>query len=145
VTRIRESAIVEAVVGWLTFLGYELYRELPILGRHIDLFAVHPIGRATIAVECKERDWRKAVWQAMVCQLIADNVYIALPPYTVTKQAYDVIREAGLGVLLVNQDGHCWPTLVPNPSRRPDVRLYSSATQRFKHLTQTIEEGSCCG
>lgn len=144
-SRVRESAIAEAVVAWLTTLGYDPYRELPMLGRHVDVFAVHPERQRTIAVECKERDWRKAVWQAMVCQLLADDVYIALPPYTATNQAYDVIRRAGLGVLLVNQYGRCWPALIPNPSRRPDTRLSNSASERFRHLKQPITEGSYCG
>ena len=53
--------------------------ELPFYEYRIDLYGFSCEENSTVAIELKLSDWRRAVEQAMLYQLCADLVYIAMP------------------------------------------------------------------
>ena len=57
--------------------GARLAYEVPVYERFLDIVAVQEQTRV-VAIELKIRDWRKALQQAVVAQLVADEVYIAI-------------------------------------------------------------------
>lgn len=77
-------------------------QELPFYEYRIDLYAVSSSLRLTVAVELKLKKWERAIQQALVYQLCADLVYIALPVEAVDSRCLDSVHRYGLGLLLVN-------------------------------------------
>src|SRR5439155_3547107 len=101
-SRIREEHVRTAVLQSLKRSGYELRCEFPLVGRVADIFGVHVSSGVTVAVECKERDWSKAIRQARAYQGAADLVYVALPRSRASEKAKQALACYGLGLLVVD-------------------------------------------
>ncbi len=114
--RMREAQVVAAVTEWTSRQGMEYSHEFPVLGRVADVFALHSLSGDTLAVECKERDWRKGIRQARVYSVAADHVFIALPSPRVTPYALNAIGSEGFGVLAVTEDGGVVVALAAPPT-----------------------------
>jgi len=100
-----ESQVVESVVAHLAEQGYNVDCEVPFWLRRIDIVASRAGGRGLVAVEAKIRDWRVAVRQARVCQLCARHVFVAMPAAFVHRCDQGALREVGIGLLVVSEDG----------------------------------------
>jgi hypothetical protein len=72
-----EEELARPVTDWLEDDGFEVRREIPILGRRADL--VGSRDDAVAAVEMKMTNWREALCQAIAYQLAADRAWVAMP------------------------------------------------------------------
>ena len=66
-----------------------------------DLFCLHERTGKCIAVEVKVRNWRQALGQALVYQMMADHVYIALASKHIRAVDYNLLVSKGVGLLAV--------------------------------------------
>ncbi|MGD0018252.1 MAG: hypothetical protein ABSD62_03280 [Candidatus Limnocylindrales bacterium] len=112
--RIREQEVVEAVVCFIDTMGFDHVREFPLLGKVADVYGFRRDLDVSLAVECKERDWRRAIRQAVAYQVAADLVFLAMPARHVTDNVTREMRCRGIGVISVGQDG---ATVVVVPAR----------------------------
>ena len=102
--RVRELQVVAAVSRYLQSAGYATAEEFPLLGRVADIFGVREDGSELVAIECKERDWRRALRQAERYRAAADSVFIAMPAHAVTDNVTQAAATVGIGILGVT--GH---------------------------------------
>jgi hypothetical protein len=82
-------------------------------------------------VECKEKDWSRAIRQARVYQGAAELVYVALPTAHASELARQSIATHGLGLLVVDHDGCARELLVAKPAGHLVRLLLDSAKRRF--------------
>ena len=139
--RIRESDVVAAVFTWLEEDGFAPQLEYPILGKVADVFAVASGGGRVVAVECKERDWRRAVRQARLYQLAAEHVYVALPGSCVTEKVSREMAHHGLGLIGVTEDGGVVILLDPRSSQGLMESLRNRAAAQFQKRQQGAVSG----
>lgn len=116
-TRFRlEAALSRPVAAYLRACGYDrVAREIPFYDRSIDLYGCREEANWTIAVELKLTKWRRALAQALVYQLCADVAVLALPARHADRVDLDVLRQHGVGLLAVLNDGACEERLSPRP------------------------------
>ena len=97
----KEYMLEPAVIAFLQDIGfYNVFREVPLGSRRIDLCAVDSRERIA-AVELKLRDLKGLLRQASTCRLAADLVYVAIPADQVRRLDVDLVREMGIGILSV--------------------------------------------
>ena len=77
----------------------------------MDLFCVDGETGATLAVEAKLRDWRRALRQAEAYKFAADVVYLALPDQTVSESCRAACVKSGVGIFAVPEKGKFMPRL----------------------------------
>ena len=80
-------------------------RELPFYEYRMDLYGYSRRDGLTVAVELKLRRWARAVEQALLYQLCADLVYIAMPAKRTGKVDREVLRRHGIGLIAVERSG----------------------------------------
>lgn len=117
VEAVREEHLRGPVRAWLSTRGFEVFDELPLLGRRADLVGVAESG--TIAVELKLRDWRGALAQAKSYQLAVDRAAVAMPlrgALRAYRHRDRFVRER-VGLLAVRSSGE---VTVPIPAQRSD-------------------------
>lgn len=85
--------------------GFLTREEVPFLLKVADLFCFHEESGECIAVEVKVRNWRQALAQALVYQMMADQVYIAL--YNEHAKSVDLssLLSKGVGLLAIDASG----------------------------------------
>ncbi len=106
-TPCKESELLPIVAAFLRQRSYlHQETELPFYGYRIDLYAVSPSSEA-VAIELKLKDWRRALDQALIYQLCADLVSLALPSQVCSRVDKDQLRRHGIGLLAVSADGGC--------------------------------------
>jgi hypothetical protein len=132
--RIREQQVTEAVIGFIQTMGFSHICEFPLLGKVADVYAFRRDLDVSLAVECKERDWRRAIRQAVAYQVAADLVFLAMPAPHVTENVTREMRARGIGVISVGHDG---ATIVLVPARSgtyliPVIR--DKAIARFENV-----------
>jgi hypothetical protein len=98
--RLLEESIEGDVKKFVEGQGYDVYPQVQVLGRRIDLLGIRE-GRM-LAVELKVRDWKHAICQAYLASLCANTVYVALPNATIHAVKRNVFVENGVGLLSVN-------------------------------------------
>ena len=107
----RESSLLEPVERYIRRKGYRHQQaELPFYEYRIDVYGVAKSGENkghTIAVELKLKKWRDAVQQAIVYQLCADYVFIAMPSSACKAIDRSILSRHGIGLLAVRGDGRC--------------------------------------
>jgi hypothetical protein len=86
--------------------------EVPFYEYRIDLYGFSILRDETIAIELKLTNWRKAIAQAMLYQLCADLVYIALPEQVTKRVDLDQLNRNGIGLIAIDNAG-CCSTIVP--------------------------------
>jgi len=107
------------VAAYLRTCGYDrIAREIPFYDRSIDIYALSQDANWSLAVELKLTKWRKALTQALVYQLCADVAILALPVRQADRVDLEALREHGVGLLAVRNDGSCEERLSP---RSPGV------------------------
>ena len=98
-----EAELIERVSEYLSSELPLVFREIPMLGRYVDVVGYNPDTRRLVMVEGKTVNWRRAIRQAMACRLATDEVYIAMPEALVHRVQKDVLDEAGVGLLSVGE------------------------------------------
>jgi hypothetical protein len=132
----REAVVVEAVCGFIQERGYAFLAEYPLLGKVADVYGLLSLEHdRTIAIECKERDWRRGLEQARRYQLATDEVFLAVPERVVTDELTQEASRLGVGLLVV----------VPSKAVRialeakPTTNLIPSLRGRaLEHFTQRL-------
>ncbi len=130
--RIREKQVVEAVIDFIATMGFEHVLEFPLLGKVADVYAFRRDLDVSLAVECKETNWRGALRQAVAYQVAADLVFLAMPAPHVTDNVTREMRQRGIGVISVADDG---ATVVLVPARSGTYlipRVRARAIARFE-------------
>ncbi len=118
--RLREAAISAAVQQFMELRGYEAVLEFPILGKIADICGWHPTHRCLVAVECKERDWGRAIYQARRYQAATDWSYVAVPDQAVTAKLSQACEIYGLGLISVGFDHSVRILVEPTSAYRVD-------------------------
>lgn len=80
--------------------------EVPIFGRVADIAYLR--NNELITIECKLKNWRRALQQANEHQIAADKAYICLPKRSITDFMLEEISRVGVGLLFFDEDGS-WP------------------------------------
>lgn len=120
----RESMLVEPVAKYIMRRGFtRLESELQFYECRMDLYGFSEKLGLTIAIELKLFKWRRAIKQALLYQLCADLVYVALPSDTARRVDLGQFEESGVGLISVTS-GRCWEILRPvaSPLVRPHYR-----------------------
>lgn len=103
-----ESELLEPVRSFVRQRGYcEQFTELPFYEHRIDLYGYSSETETTLAVELKLRNWRRALKQAILYQLCADVVFLALPQDANSRIEQELLVEHGIGLILVDPLGDC--------------------------------------
>jgi hypothetical protein len=119
----KENVITKAVAAYLAQADWtSVSISVHFRGREIDLYAISKSGE-TLAVEAKDKNWRRAFQQALYYRMWADYVYVAMNAATVARVIGSLscfiqegigilaVSERGGGVLLIrkaDRSGHCW-------------------------------------
>ncbi len=98
-----ETVIVAKCSKHFAGKGYAVTAEVPIGRKVADLYCVHRQSGECVAVEAKLRDWPAAVTQALVYQLGADRVFIAMPADVVGRVRLEELATHGIGLLSVSE------------------------------------------
>jgi hypothetical protein len=104
-TKVPEYQLQDAVAEYLRKQGYIVTHEIQFFTKRIDLFAVSRESLATMAVEVKIHNWKRALLQARAYLLCADYVYIALPSSLAQKVADRDTDNYSIGLLAVEAFG----------------------------------------
>jgi hypothetical protein len=124
----KESQLLKPVANYARRKGFCLQTaELPFYEFRIDLYGFSAQYDATVAVELKLTDWRRAVQQAMLYQLCADIVYIAMPESSVQRVDRTVLRNSGVGLIAVVGAGNC--SCVLEAPAHSEVRQFYRTSQ----------------
>lgn len=131
---IPPSHLSEAELVWavyqrlLTVEGLRVKREVPVLGRCVDL--VYLRSNRVYSVEFKLQNWRRGLRQARDHRLGADYAFICMPERKVSAVMREELREAGVGLLFYDESGD-WPfrKVVPAP-KSTEIWSVARATLR---------------
>jgi hypothetical protein len=122
-TFLRESALLAPVQRSLRRRGFGHQQdEVQFFEYSIDLYGYAVQMQTTIAVELKLSRWTRAFEQALVYQLCADYVYLALPWGAAKKVEIPLLEQHGLGLIGIQPGPRCVvlcpaqqsPVIMPN-------------------------------
>ena len=99
---IDETAIVAKCARHFAGRGYAVRAEVPIGRKVADLYCVHRQTGECVAIEAKLKDWQRALAQALVYQLGADRVFIAMPAKITERVPLTDLASHGIGLLSVS-------------------------------------------
>jgi hypothetical protein len=113
----EESELRKPVSGNLRRRGYGRQRnEVQFFDYYMDLYGYAVESGRTTAVELKLTRWMRAFEQALIYQLCADFVYIALPIRVAGRVDIALLSRHGIGLLGVQPDLHCATMIEPEQS-----------------------------
>jgi hypothetical protein len=92
-----EAVMTRELSGALEERGYEVFLEVPMLQKRIDLVARQ--DGQIIAIEAKVRDWGRAFRQALRYRLCADEVYIAVSREFSHRVDLELLAQYGIGLI----------------------------------------------
>jgi len=116
-TFLRESALLNPVSGSLRRRGYRRQRpEVQFFEYSMDLYGYAATKNTTTAVELKLARWTRAFEQALIYQLCADHVYLALPMRAAERVEQPLLERHGLGLIGVHPGPRCVVVLEPQQS-----------------------------
>jgi hypothetical protein len=81
--------------------------EMQFFEYSIDLYGYAAPTQMTVAVELKLSRWKRAFEQALVYQLCADHVYLALPWSAARRVEIPLLEQHGLGLIGVQPGPRC--------------------------------------
>ena len=126
---IAEKEMTPLVVSFLQGLDLHTETEVPLLTKRIDVVG---FGRSRlVAVELKIRNWQRALVQASMYQLCADEAYVALPQALCMRLGSQPFQQLGIGLLAV--DG---TTKLFLPARRSQL-IHQSLRQQVLHCLKS--------
>ncbi len=112
-----EASLLPPVASYVRHRSYRLLQaEVPFYEHRIDIYAFSRREKATIAVELKLTNWRRAIEQALLYQLCADFVFIAVPVCTARRVDRSLLKELGIGVIAVDDTDRCRSVLMSRQS-----------------------------
>lgn len=112
-TFLRESALLEPVARYFRRKGFGRQRsEVQFFEYSMDLYGYASRTDCTMAVELKLQRWMRAFEQALVYQLCADFVSLALPFRAAQRVERPLLERHGLGLIGVHSGPRC-AVLVP--------------------------------
>lgn len=124
----KESQLLKPVARFAQQQGFCLQEhEVPFYEYRIDLYGFCAHNDATVAIELKLTDWRRALEQALLYQLCSDYVYIAMPERSAVKVDTEELRRQGIGLISVLESSDC-ACLLP-ATAHTEVRQFYRSTQ----------------
>ncbi|SRR6266849_267784 len=109
----KESDLLAPVARFVKRRGFCLQTaELPFYEYRIDLYGFSRKNDATVAIELKLSNWKRALEQTMLYQLCADLVYIAMPESSARRVDKSELEANGIGLIAVRDSGSCTCVLV---------------------------------
>lgn len=100
----QETYLLKPVLRLFPKREYHRFKEVPLGRKKIDVWCVHKREECTeVCVELKIKDWRRALWQAIINFQIAKQSYIAVwykYVQRVQKQS-DLLKQYGVGLISV--------------------------------------------
>ena len=112
---IRENTLSNRVEKYFRNKKFRTCKEVPLLSNSIDMVAYKSDFSQIIAIEVKVKDWRRALQQATLYKLCANQVYIALWQKFLHRVNFEDLKELGIGVISV--DGYARRIVEPKNSR----------------------------
>lgn len=112
---INESIVKQKVITHLESKRFQVFDEVPILEKRIDLVGYDPRRNVIVAIEAKVANWRKALEQALAYRLVAEQVYVAMWHENIHRVDIDLFKDFGIGIMEV--DGTVRTLLLPTNSR----------------------------
>ncbi len=104
----KESSLLGPVAGYFKRKGFSMQvSELPFYERSVDIYGFSRKKNKTIAIELKLHKWKKAIEQALLYQLCADEAYIAMPKKFAGRVDLDLLRKYGIGLISISETGRC--------------------------------------
>ena len=104
----KESSLLDPVTKYIKRKGFRLQApELPFYERSVDIYGFSKITNKAIAIELKQHKWKKAIEQALLYQLCADEAYIAMPKKFVGRVNLDLLTKYGIGLISISEAGRC--------------------------------------
>ena len=104
----KESSLLNPVAGYIKRKGFSIQAsELPFYERSVDIYGFSRKKNKTIAIELKLHKWKKAIEQALLYQLCADEAYIAMPKKFVGRVNLDLLVQYGIGLISISETGRC--------------------------------------
>jgi hypothetical protein len=104
----KESSLLGPVTKYIKRMGFRLQvLELPFYERSVDIYGFSKITNKTIAIELKLHKWKKAIEQALLYQLCADEAYIAMPKKFIGRVNLDLLTKYGVGLISISETGRC--------------------------------------
>jgi hypothetical protein len=83
-------------------------KEVPVLGRCVDIAYFFEVEEELITVEFKLRNWKRALRQAKDHMLAADYAYICMPQRAISETMKFFLEEAGVGLFFYKRESD-WP------------------------------------
>jgi hypothetical protein len=113
-----ESSLLDPVRGTLRRRGFRQQRpEVRFFDYSMDIYGYAASQGMSIAVELKLRRWMRAFEQALIYQLCADYVYMALPHAGARLVDLSLLAEHGIGLICVKPGPRCAIVLPAAPSK----------------------------
>lgn len=107
-TFLKEAALLKPVSGNLRRRGYRCQRdEVQFFEYSMDVYGYAKKSDSTTAVELKLHRWMRAFEQALVYQLCADFVYLAMPIKSAARVEIPLLKRHGLGLIGVHPGRRC--------------------------------------
>ncbi len=130
-----EKDVVEAIVGNLTKMGFNVATEVPNLYRSANIAAVDISGNVWV-IECKISSIGRAIHQLRIHQLGADMVFVGTPYRETREETLEMIRQAGVGLIYLMPDGSITEAIKPVCSNRSWPATKEKLRQRVLQATQ---------
>lgn len=99
-----EFALVEQVSEALVRSGHDVFLEVPLMSRCVDIVAVHRESGNVSAIECKLRDWKRAMTQARSHAIACDSVAICIPHREASAALLESCKSVGVGLMMIDAD-----------------------------------------
>ena len=132
----KESQLLEPVARFAKRKGFRLQSiELPFYEYRIDLYGFSHKKNATVAIELKLNDWKRAVEQTMIYQLCADLVYIAMPESAARRVDKSQLQANSIGLIGVRESGSCTCMLLAKSHIEVHQRYRES---QINYLKETV-------
>jgi len=100
----QEESLLEPVLRLFPKKKYRRFREVPLGRKKIDVWCVRKTEQhIEVCVELKIKDWRKALWQAIINFQMAKQSYIALWHKYVQRAQKEsaLLKQYGVGLISV--------------------------------------------
>ncbi|HYE62975.1 MAG TPA: hypothetical protein VD997_13345 [Phycisphaerales bacterium] len=119
----KESSLVKPVRASLRRRGFRrVQQEVQFYEYSMDLYAYSKAQDTTTAIELKLTRWSRAFQQALIYQLCADFVYVALPMATVERVDKSLFECHGVGLIGVRPGPRCVTVIEPKRSNVLDAQ-----------------------
>ena len=128
--KMNEFSLVNSIVNELKSYGYTVNTEVPNLYRSADIAVIDNKGEIWI-IECKISNIKKAIEQSKTHMLSADKVFIGTPFRKTTEKTIHKLKEAGIGLIYLMNDGSINIALEESNKNNPYKPIRDKLLQRI--------------